>query len=131
MNRLKLATMSTFPADAFKDLTDANAEYIKSFKYSELTGVAQRGLAIVTCMDSRINRLLPKLMNSIGSPAAFTPKLSTSETLFAKLKQTLDPSEFTNVLNRSTLGKRRLVDDFSAGHARFRAAQTALRGCQI
>ena len=57
MNRLKLATMSTFPADAFKDLTDANAEYIKSFKYSELTGVAQRGLAIVTCMDSRINPL--------------------------------------------------------------------------
>ena len=49
--------MSTFPADAFKDLTDANAEYIKSFKYSELTGVAQRGLAIVTCMDSRINPL--------------------------------------------------------------------------
>ena len=36
--------MSTFPADAFKDLTDANAEYVKTFKYSELTGVAQRGL---------------------------------------------------------------------------------------
>jgi carbonic anhydrase len=49
--------MSTFPADAFKDLTEANAEYIKSFKYSDLTGVAQRGLAIVTCMDSRINPL--------------------------------------------------------------------------
>ena len=57
MNRLKLATMSTFPADAFKDLTEANAEYIKTFKYSDLTGVAQRGLAIVTCMDSRINPL--------------------------------------------------------------------------
>jgi carbonic anhydrase len=49
--------MSTFPADAFKDLTEANSEYIKTFKYSELTGVAQRGLAIVTCMDSRINPL--------------------------------------------------------------------------
>ena len=46
-----------FPADAFKDLTDANARYIKEFKYSELTGVAQKGLAIVTCMDSRINPL--------------------------------------------------------------------------
>jgi carbonic anhydrase len=57
VNRLKLTTMSTFPADEFKDLTEANAEYIKSFKYSELTGVAQRGLAIVTCMDSRINPL--------------------------------------------------------------------------
>jgi carbonic anhydrase len=53
----KVARMSTFPADAFKDLTDANAEYIKSFKYSGLTGVAQKGLAIVTCMDSRINPL--------------------------------------------------------------------------
>ena len=46
-----------FPADKFKDLTDANARYIKEFKYSELTGVAQKGLAIVTCMDSRINPL--------------------------------------------------------------------------
>lgn len=49
--------MSNFPAESFKDLTEANAEYIKSFKYSDLTGVAQRGLAIVTCMDSRINPL--------------------------------------------------------------------------
>ena len=55
--RLKLRFMSTFPADAFKDLTEANAEYIKGFKYSDLTGVAQKGLAIVTCMDSRINPL--------------------------------------------------------------------------
>ena len=57
VNHLKFANMSTFPADEFKDLTEANAEYIKSFKYSELTGVAQRGVAIVTCMDSRINPL--------------------------------------------------------------------------
>ena len=57
VNRLKWTTMSAFPADSFKDLTEANAEYVKSFKYSELTGVAQRGLAIVTCMDSRINPL--------------------------------------------------------------------------
>ncbi len=49
--------MSSFPSDSFKDLTEANAEYVKSFKYSDLTGVAQRGLAIVTCMDSRINPL--------------------------------------------------------------------------
>jgi carbonic anhydrase len=55
--RLKLTIMTNFPADAFKDLTDANSEYIKTFKYSELTGVAQKGLAIVTCMDSRINPL--------------------------------------------------------------------------
>lgn len=49
--------MSSFPSDSFKDLTEANALYVKSFKYSDLTGVAQRGLAIVTCMDSRINPL--------------------------------------------------------------------------
>jgi carbonic anhydrase len=47
----------SFPADEFRDLTDANAQYVREFKYSELTGVAQRGLAIVTCMDSRINPL--------------------------------------------------------------------------
>ena len=41
----------------FDDLWRANDDYSKTFKYSELTGRAARGLAIVTCMDSRINPL--------------------------------------------------------------------------
>lgn len=49
--------MANFPHDKFDDLLAANDEYQKSFKYSELTGQAQKGLAIVTCMDSRINPL--------------------------------------------------------------------------
>jgi carbonic anhydrase len=49
--------MPHFPHDEFKDALTANEEYIKSFKYSDLTGVAQKGIAIVTCMDSRINPL--------------------------------------------------------------------------
>ncbi len=48
---------NSFPHDSFSAELAANDEYIKSFKYSDLTGVAQRGLAIVTCMDSRINPL--------------------------------------------------------------------------
>lgn len=48
---------SEFPHAQFDDLLAANSEYIKSFKYSELTGTAAKGLAIVTCMDSRINPL--------------------------------------------------------------------------
>ncbi len=48
---------NSFPYDSFKDALAANDEYIKTFKYSELTGTAQQGLAIVTCMDSRINPL--------------------------------------------------------------------------
>ena len=50
-------SVDSFPHESFKDALEANDEYVKSFKYSELTGVAQRGLAIVTCMDSRINPL--------------------------------------------------------------------------
>mgnify|MGYP003332300345 CR=1 FL=1 len=46
-----------FPHDKFDDLLAANSEYQKSFKYSGLTGEAKKGLAIVTCMDSRINPL--------------------------------------------------------------------------
>jgi carbonic anhydrase len=46
-----------FPTEAFKDAISANDEYVKNFKYSELTGVASKGIAIVTCMDSRINPL--------------------------------------------------------------------------
>lgn len=48
---------AAFPHDSFDDLLAANREYQQSFKYSELTGEAKKGLAIVTCMDSRINPL--------------------------------------------------------------------------
>ncbi|MEV0596180.1 beta-class carbonic anhydrase [Nonomuraea cavernae] len=42
---------------AFDDLFAANADYAESFAYSALTGTAARGLAVVTCMDSRIDPL--------------------------------------------------------------------------
>ncbi len=41
----------------FDDLFDANREFIKGFKSQDLTGQAKKGLAIVTCMDSRIDPL--------------------------------------------------------------------------
>jgi carbonic anhydrase len=44
-------------SNSFDDLFAANSEYQKTFKYSGLTGSAAKGLAIVTCMDSRINPL--------------------------------------------------------------------------
>ena len=50
-------SQNSFPFDSFKAEIAANNEYIKSFEYSELTGIAQKGLAIVTCMDSRITPL--------------------------------------------------------------------------
>ena len=50
-------TNNSFPHESFGDLLAANAQYQKNFKYSELTGSAAKGLAIVTCMDSRINPL--------------------------------------------------------------------------
>ena len=41
----------------FEDLLAANAEFVKNFSKSDLTGMARRNLAIVTCMDSRIDPL--------------------------------------------------------------------------
>ena len=41
----------------FKDLFEANKEFVKEFKSHDLTGQAKKGLAIVTCMDSRIDPL--------------------------------------------------------------------------
>ncbi len=41
----------------FADVLEANKEYALHFSNSELTGVARRGLAVVTCMDSRIDPL--------------------------------------------------------------------------
>lgn len=43
--------------DAFDDLFAANAEYARTFQGSGLSGRAARGLAVVTCMDSRIDPL--------------------------------------------------------------------------
>jgi carbonic anhydrase len=55
--------MPHFPHEEFADAFAANDEYVKGFKYSELTGVAQKGMAIVTCMDSRITPLSVVGMN--------------------------------------------------------------------
>jgi len=41
----------------FADLLKANEEYAQHFTQEELTGFARKGLAIVTCMDSRIDPL--------------------------------------------------------------------------
>ena len=41
----------------FDDLFEANKEFTKEFKSQDLTGQAKKGLAIVTCMDSRIDPL--------------------------------------------------------------------------
>ncbi|MEO3811789.1 carbonic anhydrase [Sphaerisporangium sp. B11E5] len=42
---------------AFDDLLAANEKYAQSFSNSSLTGRAARTLAVVTCMDSRIDPL--------------------------------------------------------------------------
>ena len=41
----------------FDDLFAANTEFVKDFKSQDLTGAAKKGLAIITCMDSRIDPL--------------------------------------------------------------------------
>lgn len=46
-----------FPIEAFSDVLEANAKFAQTFKHMDLTGRAAKGLAIVTCMDSRINPL--------------------------------------------------------------------------
>ena len=46
-----------FPHDDFADVVAANRGFAEQFTGSQLTGVARRGLAVVTCMDSRITPL--------------------------------------------------------------------------
>lgn len=46
-----------FPREAFGDVLGANAAFVTAFEGSGLTGTAVKGLAIVTCMDSRVNPL--------------------------------------------------------------------------
>jgi carbonic anhydrase len=49
--------MSQFPNDQFADIISSNTQFVDGFQHSELTGTARKGLAIVTCMDSRISPL--------------------------------------------------------------------------
>ncbi len=42
---------------AFEDLLEANRSFADSFEYAGFDGVAKAGVAIVTCMDSRIDPL--------------------------------------------------------------------------
>lgn len=46
-----------FPVEAFEDVLAANAQHAEGYAGSDLTGRAARGLAIVTCIDSRIDPL--------------------------------------------------------------------------
>ena len=48
---------SPFPAESFADIIEANREFAAGFAFAGQPGRAQRGLAIVTCMDSRISPL--------------------------------------------------------------------------
>jgi len=49
--------MSTFPGDTFADVITGNDSYAASFGQGDLPARAGQGLAIVTCMDSRIDPL--------------------------------------------------------------------------
>ncbi len=46
-----------FPTESFADLISANATFVQGFHDQDLTGRAAKELAVVTCMDSRINPL--------------------------------------------------------------------------
>jgi carbonic anhydrase len=49
--------LPSFPADKFSDVIKSNIDFSSNFEDTALTGIAKRGLAIVTCIDSRINPL--------------------------------------------------------------------------
>ncbi|MDA8434974.1 MAG: hypothetical protein M0Z98_03185, partial [Actinomycetales bacterium] len=46
-----------FPRDTFTDVLDGNRAYAADFPGTGLSGRAAKGLALVTCMDSRIDPL--------------------------------------------------------------------------
>ena len=46
-----------FPSQTFVDIIDSNRDFQRTFSNSQLSGTANRGLAIITCMDSRISPL--------------------------------------------------------------------------
>ena len=59
----------------FDDLLAANRTYAEHFALQGFDGVAHAGVAMVTCMDSRIDplRLLGRLPSARQEPATSTP----------------------------------------------------------
>jgi carbonic anhydrase len=49
--------MLGFPTEQFADVIGANSEYAATYAAADLSGWAAKGLAVVTCMDSRIDPL--------------------------------------------------------------------------
>ncbi len=49
--------MTHFPTEQFADILENNKVFAQSFDDQHLTGFAAKGLAIITCMDSRISPL--------------------------------------------------------------------------
>jgi carbonic anhydrase len=57
MSLAKTATLQAFPIADFGDVIAGNERYAEQFTSSDLTGWAAKGLAVITCMDSRIDPL--------------------------------------------------------------------------
>jgi carbonic anhydrase len=53
----RTASVQPFPDDTFADVVMSNEEYAAGYLAPETSGWAARGLAVVTCMDSRIDPL--------------------------------------------------------------------------
>jgi carbonic anhydrase len=53
----RTASLQPFPQESFVDVLAANADFVADHAESELTGWAAKGLAVITCMDSRIDPL--------------------------------------------------------------------------
>src|SRR4051812_15157562 len=49
--------MPPVETNGFADVLEANAQYARDFSRNGLTGSAAKGLAVLTCMDSRIDPL--------------------------------------------------------------------------
>lgn len=53
----RTAKLEPFPVEVFADVLAANDAYAVDYVDSGLTGWARKGLAVITCMDSRIDPL--------------------------------------------------------------------------
>jgi carbonic anhydrase len=53
----RTASLQPFPTDSFADVMAANEQYARHYTASELSGWAAQELAVITCMDSRIDPL--------------------------------------------------------------------------
>ena len=111
-------------SDAFDDLLAANRTFAESFDLEGFDGVAHAGVAVVTCMDSRID---PLRMLGLRAGDAKIFRNPGGRVTSAALEALVLGVHILGVDRSPVTSSRRTTDGDAAAISNFRPSSRALR----